>query len=311
MCCFNCFNWGQRCVESGCLPVLARPMLPARCGDLMGILMTSMPLLPLRAWFAGLVLGLLGLLGPARAEEAAPLRICVNETPHFPWRLADAEGRVQRQGLDFVFLDLLAKRIGQPVQVAPMPWKRCISELKAGGQDAVFGISYLPGREALGAYPGPAGAPDERLAVRRFGYSWYTRRDRPAQWDGRQLTGLGPAPLVAAQPGFSIGVVVREMGFKVEESARTTEANLVKVMRGQADAAALQVDEADRVLAGQPALQRSLVKLEPVIQKRAYFVVFSHRYFAAHGTRALALWQAMVEVGEADAYKRAEAEARR
>jgi hypothetical protein len=70
---------------------------------------------------------------------------------------------------------------------------------------------------------------------------------------------------------------------------------------GPADAAALQVDEADRVFASQPVLQRSLVKLEPVIQKRAYFVVF-RTATAAHGTRALALWQAMVEVGEADAY---------
>jgi hypothetical protein len=48
-----------------------------------------------------------------------------------------------------------------------------------------------------------------------------------------------------------------------------------------------------------------------VIQTRAYFLVFSHRYFAQHAARAQALWQAMAAVGEADAYKRAEVEARR
>lgn len=272
--------------------------------------MTSMPLHPRRAWLAGLVLAGLAALSGAQADETAPLRVCVNETPHFPWRLADAEGRVQRQGLDFVFLDLLAKRSALPIQVSPMPWRRCLSELKADAQDAVFGLSYLPGREELGVFPGPAGAPDEGLAVRRFAYGWYVRRDRPARWDGRQLTGLGTAARVAVQPGFSLGTVVRELGFRVEETARTTEANLVKLLRGQADAAALQVDEADRVLAQRPELQRALVKLEPVIQKRAYFMVFSHAYFAEHGARALALRQALGEVAESEPYRRAEAEAR-
>lgn len=251
------------------------------------------------------------LLGGATAAAQAPLRVCLNETPHWPWRLADAQGRTQRQGLDYVFLEMLSRRAGLALQISQLPWKRCLSDLKDGEQDAVFSLSHLPERDEIGVFPRRDGVVDERMALRRFGYAWYVRRDSAGHWDGRLLTGLGPRPRIAAQPGFAIGIVVREYGLQVEEGARTTEAMLQRVLRKQLQAAVLQVNEADRVLFEQTEIARGVHRLDPPIQERAYYVAFSHAYFQSHRERALQLWQDMAAVRDSAAYQEAETAALR
>lgn len=250
--------------------------------------------------------------GPARAQPASEaretLRVCLNDVPHLPWRLADAQGKVRDQGLDFVFLNLLAQRAKVQVEISLVPWKRCLAEVKAGQQDAVLGISYLPEREELGHYPQLAGQPDESLAVRHDQYAWYAPVASPIAWNGRQLHGLMPDALVGVQTGYSVATVVKGLGFKVDEAARTAEANLEKLVRGRVSAVALQAKEADRVLALKPALGQAVRKLEPVLQNRAYYMLFS-RPFAANSARPLSQWwRDVVWVRDSEAYRRAEAE---
>lgn len=252
---------------------------------------------------------LLGVLMGGAAAAEAPLRVCVNETPHWPWRLADEQGRSLRQGLDFVFLDLFARRSGLSLQISQLPWKRCLSDLKSGEQDAVFGLSHLPERDEIGVFPRRDGVIDERMALRRFAYAWYVRRDSAGQWDGHLLTGLGPRPRIAAQPGFAIGYVVREFGLQVEEGARTTEAMLQRVLRRQLQATVLQVDEADRLLLEHAEFARLLHRLDPPIQERAYYAAFSHAYALAQREKVPQLWQDMVAVRDSPLYKEAEAAA--
>jgi polar amino acid transport system substrate-binding protein len=99
------------------------------------------------------------------------------------------------------------------------------------------------------------------------------------------------------------------MGYSVRESARTGEGNLHMVLKGEADATVLQTNEADRVMALEPQLQQGIRKLEPLLQQRDYFVVFSQRFHQARPQRALALWQQMRAVRESEAYRQAEARA--
>ncbi|MFO1250246.1 MAG: transporter substrate-binding domain-containing protein [Inhella sp.] len=254
----------------------------------------------------------LGGLGQATAQTAEPaaLRVCLNDVPHMPWRMADAQGRIQREGLDFVFLDLLARRSGVPVQIALLPWKRCLAELKNGERDAVLSMSHLPEREELGVYPTRRGVVDESLALRHNRYSWYVAKASPLRWDGRHLAGAPTEGLpVGVQSGYSIASVVRELGLKVDEGARTAEANLEKLARGHVQAAALQVNEADRVLRANPGLAARLRKLQPLLQERAYFTVFSHAYWRRNPRQVLDLWRDIAAVRDSAAYRQAEARA--
>ncbi|MBB5205188.1 polar amino acid transport system substrate-binding protein [Inhella inkyongensis] len=266
-------------------------------------------LLPLASWpWAWLVMGL-GLLGAPAAQASHLLRICFNETPHPPWREVDAQGRALPRGLDYVFIELLQKRIPETIRLQPLPWRRCLEAIERGEVDAVFGISYLPERAQRWVYPPPAGSPDPHYAVRRFRFSWYVAQPSPWVWDGQRLQGGNAPARVVAQPGFSIAQVARELGYPVRESARTVEGNLHLVLKGEADAAALQTNEADRVLGLEPQLQQGIRKLEPALQQRDYFVVFSQRFHQTRPQRALALWQQMRAVRESEPYRQAEARA--
>lgn len=250
------------------------------------------------------------LLSPLAGLEAwaqtRTLRVCVNETPHPPWREHDANGRAQRKGLDFLFLDLLEKRSGLKLELALLPWKRCLSDLKSGEQDLVFGMSFLTERIPLGIYPMHQGQLDERLALRHFRYHWYVRDDSPARWDGKTLSGLGASSRVGVQPGFSIGAVVQGMGLPIDEVSRSTESLLGRLVAAELPIVALQTEEAERVLRGRPVWQQRIRRLEPLIQERAYYAVFSRRFWAQNQARALALWQDMAAVRGSQTYLDAE-----
>ena len=120
------------------------------------------------AWF-GLLLAV--LLPAAVWAQPAPklLRLCLNEVPHPPWRFADAQGRVAREGLDFFIAQQWAQRSGLEVQIALQPWKRCLADLKDGLQDAVLSMSHLPERDAIAVFPRTAsGQLDEGFALEHF-----------------------------------------------------------------------------------------------------------------------------------------------
>ncbi|MFO1252732.1 MAG: hypothetical protein U1E77_16725 [Inhella sp.] len=249
---------------------------------------------------------MLGLMAQAGAAAQPLLRVCVNETRAPALAGVRPAGAAAAQRLGLCVLAQLSTRSGYRVRVEPM-----LAALPGSGsvEQPGCGVRHqLPARrDHLGIYPPPAGAPDERYAVRRFDFSWYVRRDSPARWDGQQLSGLPHPVRVTAQPGFSIAQVVRGKGYSVRETARSSEGNLHLLLQGEADAAALQTHEADRVQGLDPALVRGVRKLEPILQQRAYFVVFSRRFHAADPQRALRLWQQMVEVRDSEAYRQAEA----
>lgn len=257
-----------------------------------------------------LAFGVAGAMASA-AESPDVLRVCLNEVAHPPWRSADATGRVVRSGLDFIFLDLLAQRANLRMQISLYPWRRCLADLKSGEQDAILSISHLPEREELGVFPTRQGQPDLGLALRYNEYHFYVVQGSKLRWTGQQLQGLGAEDRVGVQSGYSIGSVLRDQGLKIDEGARSAQANLEMMLRGRVAAVALQTNEADRVLGLNPDMARRIRKLQPVIQVRAYFTVFSHPYWQRDPTRVLRLWRDIAAVRDSKAYRQAEEQALR
>jgi polar amino acid transport system substrate-binding protein len=116
---------------------------------------------------------------------------------------------------------------------------------------------------------------------------------------------------VGVQSGYSVAAVVKGLGLKVDDAARTAEANLSKLAFGRFEVAALQAKEADQVLQRKPALAQAVQRLEPLLQERPYYMIFS-RNFVARSKRPLPLWwREVVAVRDSPAYRKAEAEALR
>lgn len=259
-----------------------------------------------RTLLMGIGLGALAC-GPAPAQER--LRVCLGDVANPPFRVADANGRLLHKGLDFLFLDLLAERTGVAMQPAFLPARRCLLELKAGQQDAVFSVSHLPEREEAGLFPLRDGQPDLSLALRVHRYVWYVRADSGLQWDGKVLTGLPPRARVGAQTGYSIAGWLRERGFEVDDALRALHPNIEKLLRGRVAALALQASEADGVLRRNPEWAEALRRLDPPLQERPYFVMLGRHLAAQSRWTPVQWWAAIAAVRDSPAYRQAEAEA--
>lgn len=108
--------------------------------------------LPLRTLCLALLLWLL-----PTCVMAAPgsIRACMENSDSPPWLLMSGEGIVQ------FHLKEVANRIGHPIILTPLPWKRCLSLVSQGQLDAAVKLSYSEERaRTIGVYPMRHGAPD-------------------------------------------------------------------------------------------------------------------------------------------------------
>ncbi len=260
----------------------------------------------------GLLLASLGAAAPAQpvAAPPVPLRLCVDEQPLYPWRLAEAGAAAPAsRGLDYLLLELAARRSRQALVFTSMPWKRCQLELQQGLQDAVLGMSFRPDRLELGVFPLREGQPDEGLRMRRESYSLYKRVDQPLAWDGRSLLlPGGEAPLVGAQAGYSIIEQLQAMGLQVDAGTRSVAANLEKLLRGRVQALALLSGEGDAALRRDERWAQRVQRLEPPLAEKSYFLVFSRSYFAAQEAQARRLWSELAPARESPEFRRTQAE---
>ncbi|MFO1250312.1 MAG: hypothetical protein U1E77_04005 [Inhella sp.] len=251
-----------------------------------------------RRWALALLLGAAAGLAPA-----APLRVCMTDVPHAPWRLPDADGRVREAGLDFRLLREFERLGGWQVEVQLRPGKRCLLDLQHGMSDATVGLSHNSERADLFVYPLRQGQPDARLALRFDSYSLYRLPRTELHWDGLQLV-LPKGGAILSQPGHTSSLFLRERGVAVDERLRSAEALLRAVLAGEAALAALHTTEAESLRAQHPELA-GLVQVQPRLIQKPYFVVFSKAFAQRHPNQLGALWQQFQRAAQFPDYQRA------
>ena len=244
------------------------------------------------------ILAALSLTAAASAAPAtdkpALLRLCHEQEESFPWILND------RPGLNIVHLKAVSQRVGVPFEFVPAPWKRCLEDMKSGVVDGAFKATFKADRLEMGAYPMAGTKPDDSKALMTESYSLYRLKGSTTSWDGSKLVVGGP---VAAQPGYSIGDVVRGLGAKVDDGSKSPDANLKKLMAGRVDAVALQTAEADNSLRAVPEFSARIEKVGPPLSEKPYFLMLSRQLVARNAEFAASVWKAVAEVRESADYK--------
>lgn len=244
------------------------------------------------------------LLSPClQASAPAPLRVCMSEVPHYPWRVADLAGRVGERGLDFELLRAFEARRLRSVQLLMVAGRRCLVELQAGRADATIGLSHTEERAQYVRYPMRKGGLDLGLALRTDSYSLYHPAGQRWSWDGKRLQGP-PGARIAAQPSSSVTDWLRAGGHAVDDGERRAAALLQRVLDGQVAAAALLRSEAEVLRAANPELAL-LSRLDPPLLSRPYFVVFSKHFAERNEAELPMLWRALAEAAQFPAYQQA------
>jgi polar amino acid transport system substrate-binding protein len=245
-----------------------------------------------------LFLLLIALLPPT---QAAPLRVCMSEVPHQPWRLAERDGRVRERGLDFELLRNFQARSGRELQLRLHAGLRCLVELELGRADVGIGFSHTAERARYLRYPQRQGRPDASLALRVDSYYLFQADSGAWRWQGGRLLGNGR---IGAQPGSAVAAWLRDAGLPVDEGERLPLRLMQGLLDGRFEAIALHGGEADSLQLQNPALAQ-LRRLQPALLRRPYYVVFSAAYAATHEADLAPLWRQFAEAAQFPAYQRA------
>lgn len=241
---------------------------------------------------------------PPASFEGRPTLTFVYETRANPPRYL-GEGTAINWDRPGLTLDLL-KRVGERLRVnlefRRYPWKRGLYLVETGEVDGIFHASYKAAREKIGVYPKtPDGMVDTGRAIFVQSYALHVLRGSPVRWDGETITGLDDKA-VGATAGYSIVGDLEKRGIKVE-TGKIQEINLNKLVAGRIAAYAELENMAAAAIGANPAAFSGIVKLDPPLVSKAYYLLLSHAFADRDPALADAVFDAIAEVNADPAFQ--------
>ncbi|HEY5799631.1 MAG TPA: amino acid ABC transporter substrate-binding protein [Burkholderiaceae bacterium] len=258
----------------------------------------------LTALFAVASLGLAVLL-PASSHAAETLRFCYERIDVPPWRYVDGTG------LHFDLLNRVAKRLDINFELQPLPWKRCMENLKGNLVNGAFAVSFKPDRLPVAVYPGLApgasGLPDANLRIGTDRYVLVRRRGGNLDWDGQSLQNLNGA--IGVQADYSIGTQLRALGATVDDNSQNLRELMMKLAAGRLAGAAILGSANSIFLARNPQLAAQLETRPLPLVEKPYYLVLSHAFVANRPELAARIWKTIETVRKSPEYRKTEQDA--
>ncbi len=243
----------------------------------------------LRSWSLALLAS--GIAG------AQPLTFACEDKLDFPHVMGDGQALVlDKPGASVEFIRLLGEELGLQITIKRLPWKRALElELKEGTIDGLFPVSYKKEREAFGVLPWKGGKADETRSMFLSSYFFYKLKSSPLAWDGKALKNLqGP---IGAPRGYSIAGDLRQMGYEVQESDDVRK-DMKRLSLGWLAALAGLEPAQDFLLETNPELGKDIVKVQPAISTKHYYLMLSHSFVDKHPELAQRIWDKCRELRE-------------
>ncbi|OYT90799.1 MAG: amino acid ABC transporter substrate-binding protein [Burkholderiales bacterium PBB3] len=268
--------------------------------------MTQPPKLPPRSHFTQAARGAVAVLRlalaclclqPLTSGAAETLTFCYESVDVRPWRT------VEGTGLNFDLINAAAAKLGIQIKYEGIPWKRCLSELKANRMDGAFGVSFKTDRLDTGVYPGGS-QPDDSKRLFTDGYMLLRNKGSKVTWDGKSIGGLEGA--VGIQLGYSVGDQLRSMNIPVDDGSINLRELVRKLVAGRIGAAAIGGSDATYLSSKEPTLAKQFEILPIPLVQKPYFLMLSHQVFDANPERALRFWKAIETERKSAAYVKRE-----
>ncbi|PHV12532.1 substrate-binding periplasmic protein [Chitinimonas sp. BJB300] len=239
-------------------------------------------------------LALTGLSAQA-AEKPASIKLCTDNLESFPWLVNG------RDGLNIIHLKQVGQKLGIKVEISPVPWVRCLDDMRQGTVDGAFASSFKQDRLAMGFYPGASDKPDTAKYLMMSGYSLYRLKGNNVSYDGKTISNLTTA--VGAQQGYSIIEQLKTMGVRVDDGTRGADDNLRKLVAGRLQVVALQTQEGDNSIA-QSEFNGKVEKISPPLVEKPYFLMLSKQFYGKYTEFSNEIWDAVVSVRDSPEYKK-------
>ena len=219
---------------------------------------------------------------------AKDITICTDSNNWYPFTF-ETSGVAKGMHVDIATAAL--KDLGYNPIFKPLPWKRCLLEVKEGKWDALVSGSYKPDRAEYLAYPADAATSKESaFRLMQVSYIVVSHIDDSYQFAG-DLNTL-PAP-IRAPLGYSIVDDLKAQKLEVVTTSRSAESlwSLVKSKRGVFITTPLNAKMFNKseTFAGQ-------LKIHQVpITSKSYFILFPKVDAAIAEEEKAKIWNAVVK----------------
>ena len=256
----------------------------------------------LYAYLIGMLAVALAAAESARAEppvrfEGRPTLTFVYETIANPPRYLGTGTAINwdRPGLSLDLLRELGSRLRINLEIQRFPWNRGLFLVETGEADGIFHASYKPARERIGVYPKtPGGTVDPSRAVFTQSYYLHVLRGSSVRWDGKTVTGLEDKA-VGATAGYSIVQDLESWGIPVE-TGKIQQTNLNKLVAGRIAAYAELENMAAAVIASDPAAYLDVIRLDPPLISKPYYLLLSHAFVESDPALAQAVFDTIAAI---------------
>ncbi|KKJ78174.1 hypothetical protein WH95_02185 [Kiloniella litopenaei] len=192
------------------------------------------------------------------------------------------------QGVYMEILHKVSSDLGLKLSPVRRPWKRCLKLLEQGRVDGVMGVSFLAERKRIGRYPQKNGALDLNARLAMKSYSIFRMSDHPFIWNGKLSDIKGK--LVGVPLGYSIVPRLARTGVKVSEHANT-EQLFDMLKHGRVEAVVTLEQVGDFLLEAKSNRFKNIIKLEPIIEQKAYYLMIGHGFFKNNSKISQDIWR--------------------
>src|SRR6185437_2134553 len=201
-------------------------------------------------------------------------------------------------------------RLDEHFTYEPMPWTRCLEEVRIGAMDAAIGAGDAPERHEYAVYPTlPDGGIDTKVSIWTDVFKVYYRAGSKVKWDGKNLD--APGGKVMAQRSYVIATILRERGYRVAEAAKSSMDSLRFLAQGGIEVAVLQGAQAEWLCANDARFKGKIVCGETPYAVLPLYFLPSRISYDSEPKRMQAIWAEIRAVrGSAEYRKLEEAAAR-
>lgn len=233
----------------------------------------------------------------AAAAEPKPLALCIDEQPHPPYILANA------QGMAPLLIRMAAVQAGLAVEFHTAPLLRCLEQVKLGVSHGYPAGSVMAAQSLGFVVPRLAGKPDPARATLTARMTIFRRKGETIGWDGRGFQNLRQPVLIPTG-----SVMMRErlgrLNVAVDDQAKLVEQNFLKLLAGRGDLV-IGFENDGMALLEQARFADKIEALPLPFTEEHYYLMVSEAYYLANREQIEALWSAIARVRNSPAYRAA------
>lgn len=246
---------------------------------------------------AGLAFACALMAATSLADAAETLRMCVDDRPHPPFLYADRDGSVQ------TLVRMAAAQAGIPIEILPMPVRRCKAAVQRHAIDAMLMTAFVTTNASFMAFPIRDGRPDQDKAVATAYAKVFRRKGSSASWDGVRFSNVQRPVLVPTGYAF-ISDQLAQAQVPFDEGARHADQNFMKLLGSRADLVILPENDGMELLRD-PKWAARIEDLPVPFNAQDFYLAFSTRYFQRQPDMAAAFWRAIADVRASREYRQA------